>query len=181
MKKILLTLGLIITTLVVNAQTFSPEIVINGLRETRTESLKAGTSWNTGVDVSYPLTMTTPALQLTFTQLEKSSDGNWRLTTPIYIGYSYIFSYARGVVHQDSSLTVENQFFFGGGVNFGVMPNEIGVLVGSIPVGAIVGYSRYGAFGGIDVLSGKPILGISLNLLNVPILQKLTRFNIKKD
>jgi hypothetical protein len=180
MKKILLTLLLTVTAFISGAQTFSPKIVTNGIKNTYDGNLKS-TNWNSGVDVSYPMTMTTPALQLTFTQLEKSSDGNWRLTTPIYVGYSYIFSYARGVLHQDSSLTVENHFFFGGGFNFGVMPNENGVLVGSLPVGGIVGYSRYGAFGGIDVLSGKPILGVSVNIINVPILQKLTRFNIKKD
>ena len=142
-------------------------------------TLKLGAKWNSGIDVSFPMTMRTPALQLTFTQIEKSEDKNWRLTTPIYIGYSYIFSYARGVIHRDSSLTVENHFFFGGGFNFGVTPDQTGALTGSIPIGAVIGYSRYGAFGGIDVLSGKPLLGISVNLLNVPILQSLTRFNIK--
>lgn len=180
MKKILLTLGLVIIALISTAQTFSPEVVINGIRTESNGTLKAGTNWGTGVDVSFPMTMRTPALQLTFTQLEKSSDGNWRLTTPIYIGYSYIYSYAKGVIHRDSSLTVENRFFFGGGFNFGVVPNEAGVLVGSLPVGAVVGYSRYGAFGGIDALTGKPIIGVSVNLINVPILQKLTRFNIEK-
>lgn len=178
MKKLLLFLALALTTNVVFAQTFPPDVVINGLKTDNT--LKLGDKWNTGVDVSFPMTMRTPALQLTFTQLERSSNGDWRLTTPIYVGYSYIFSYARGVIHQDSSLTVENHFFFGGGFNFGVMPNENGVLVGSAPVGAVVGYSRYGAFGGIDVLTGKPLIGISVNLLNVPILQSLTRFSVKQ-
>lgn len=180
MKRLLLLLGLILLAFITSAQTFSPEVVTNGIRIKPDGSLKASTKWGTGTDVSFPMTIRTPALQITFTQLERSSDNTWRLTTPIYIGYSYIYSYARGVIHRDSSLTVENQFFFGGGFNFGVVPNENGVLVGSLPVGAIVGYSRYGAFGGIDALSGKPLLGISVNLLNVPVLQSLTRFNVKQ-
>jgi hypothetical protein len=177
MKKLWFILGLLLIASICSAQTFSPNVVVNGLKTNN--NLKLGSNWNTGIDVSFPMTMRTPALQLTFTQLEKSTDGSWRLTTPIYVGYSYIYSYARGVIHQDSSLTVENHFFFGGGFNFGVMPNETGALVGSLPIGAVVGYSRYGAFGGIDVLSGKPLIGISVNLLNVPILQSTTRFTLK--
>lgn len=180
MKKIILTLLLITICVFSKAQTFSPEVVINGIKKEFDGNLKSTPKWAVGTDYSFPLTMRTPALQLTFTQLEKSSDGNWRLTTPIYVGYSYIFSYARGVIHRDSSLTVENRFFFGGGFNFGVMPNQEGVLVGSLPIGVVLGYSRYGAFGGIDVLTGKPLIGISVNLLNVPILQSLTRFNIEE-
>lgn len=180
MKKFILTLLLITISFFAKSQTFPPEVVINGLKTGIDGNLKLGQKWSVGTDYSFEMTMRTPALQLTFTQLEKSSDGNWRLTTPIYVGYSYIFSYARGVIHRDSSLTVENRFFFGGGFNFGVMPNEEGVLVGSLPIGAVLGYSRYGAFGGIDVLTGKPLIGISVNLLNVPILQSLTRFNIEE-
>lgn len=179
MKRILLYICLLFSFESI-AQTFSPDVVINGIRVKKDENLKFATSWYRGVDVSFPMTMRTPALQLTFTQIEKSSDGNWRLTTPIYVGYSYIFSYARGVIHQDSSLTVENKFFFGGGFNFGVMPNEDEILKPSFPIGAVIGYARYGFFGGIDVLTGKPLLGVSVNLLNVPILQSLTRFNVEE-
>lgn len=176
-KKLLLILGLITLSLICQAQTFSPKVVTNGLK-TDTTSLKTPTLRST-VDVSVPMTVRTPALQLTFTRVEKI-DGDWKLTTPIIVGYSYIFSYANGVIHQDSSITVENHFFFGGGVNFGIVPDLNGTLVSSVPVGAILGYSKYGIFGGIDALTGKPLFGISVNLLNFPLLQSLTRFNIKQ-
>lgn len=175
MKKLLLILGLLALAVVASAQTFSPKVVTNGIKKDST--LK--TSLRYSVDASVPMTLRTPALQLTFTQVEKV-DGNWKLTTPIIVGYSYIYSFANGVIHQDSSITVENHFFFGGGVNFGITPKADGTLVTSVPVGAIVGYSKYGAFGGIDVLTGKPLVGVSINLLNFPLLQGLTRFNIKR-
>lgn len=180
MKKLLLTLSLILVTLVSIGQTFTPDVVNHGLRYSKSKSLKAP-HLKSGImgDYTLPMTLKTPALQLTFTQVEKV-DGSYKLTTPIYVGYSYVFSYAHGVIHQDSSITVENRFFFGAGANFGVKPNENGTLVGSVPVGAILGYSRYGLFGGVDVLTGKPLVAVSVNLFNVPILQSLTRFNVKQ-
>ena len=179
MKKLLLLLGLILLVSIVSGQTFTPNVVKNHVKIKNEEAwkLKLRDS-NLPGDYTIPLSLRTPALQLTFTQVEKI-EGNWKLTTPIYVGYSYIFSYANGIVHADSSITVETKFFFGAGANFGVRPNENGTLVGSIPVGAILGYNRYGLFGGIDALNGKPMIGVSVNLLNVPILQSTTRFSVR--
>ena len=176
MKKLLLLLLFIIITSLGYAQTFSHDVVTKGLKNKTSLNYKLNPSSLN--DVTIPLTLSTPALQLTFTQVEKVN-GTWKLTTPLYIGYSYIYSYANGVIHQDSSITVENHFFFGGGVNFGVRPNDAGVLVGSVPAGAIVGFSKYGLFGGVDVISGKPLIAVSINLLNFPVLQSLTKFNLK--
>lgn len=175
MKKLLLLLAFIALTGVSSAQTFTSKVVNHGCKS---DLLK--TSHLTNSDYTISMILHTPALQLTFTQVEKI-DGNWKLTTPIYIGYSYIYSYANGVVHQDNSITVENKFFFGGGVNLGVTPDAdgSGTLIGSVPVGAIVGYSHYGLFGGINVVTGKPIFAVSINLLNVPILQSTTRMKIR--
>ena len=181
MKKLLLLFVLILSATIASAQTFTPDVVKNKVKVKNEEALKLKLRDNnlTG-DYTVPMTIRTPALQLTFTQVEKI-DGAWKLTTPIYVGYSYIFSYANGVIHQDSSITVENHFFFGAGANFGVKPDlsNGGALVGSVPIGAIVGYSRYGAFVGYDVINNKAMLGVSINLLNVPILQSTTRFAIK--
>lgn len=178
MKKLVLILAFVALSATTFAQTFTPDVVINGWKSKKDSSLKATPLRNGLGDFTVAMTLRTPALQLTFTQVQKVDDG-WRLTTPIYIGYSYIYTYANGVVHQDSSITVENKLFFGGGLNFGVTPTNTGTLIGSVPVGAIVGYSKYGAFAGIDVLTGKPLFAISINLLNVPILQSTTRFTIK--
>lgn len=182
MKKLLFILALLLVAFAASAQTFSSDIVTNGWRNNSTFKLGTDNPLRNGLgDYTIPLNLRTPALQLTFTQIEKVGDA-WKLTTPIYIGYSYIFSYANGIVHQDSSITVESKLFFGGGVNFGVTPDleNGGELVGSIPVGAVVGYSRYGAFIGYDVINKKPLLGVSINLLNVPILQSLTRFSVRE-
>lgn len=180
MKKLLLVLLFTVITAVSFGQTFTSDVFKEKNVKYSTKVLKS-THLKTGVNGDYtiPLTLQTPALQLTFTQVEKI-DGDWKLTTPVYVGYSYIFSYANGVVHQDSSITVENRFFFGGGFNLGLSPNTNGSgdLVGSVPVGAIVGYSHYGLFGGVNVLTGKPMFAVSVNLLNVPILQSLTRFKV---
>lgn len=181
MKKLGLLIGLFLFAKISLAQTFTPDIVKGRVIN---KSFKAVTIDSTAdrfriiPDITVPMKVRTPALQLTFTQIEKI-DGEWRLTTPIYVGYSYIFSYANGVIRQDSSITVENRFFFGGGFNVGVVPDPEGELIGSLPVGAIVGYARYGLFGGVNVLNGKPLVGVSINLLNVPILQSTTRFTIK--
>jgi hypothetical protein len=181
MKKLLLLMSLLLTVSFCSAQTFTPDIVKGRVTN---KSYKAITIDSTAdrfrviPDITVSMKVRTPALQLTFTQVEKI-DGNWRLTTPIYVGYSYIFSFANGVIHQDSSITVENRFFFGGGFNVGVVPDPNGELMGSVPIGAIVGYSRYGLFGGVNVLNGKPLIGVSINLLNVPILQSTTRFTLK--
>jgi hypothetical protein len=181
MKKILLLLVFIALAGISSAQTFTPNVVKGHIVD---KSYKALTIDSTAdrfkiiSDITVPMKIRTPALQLTFTQVEKIN-GSWRLTTPIYVGYSYIFSFANGVIHQDSSITVENRFFFGGGINVGVVPDPEGELAGSLPVGAIVGYSRYGLFGGVNVLNGKPLVGISINLLNVPVLQRTTRFTLK--
>ena len=181
MKKLLLLFALLLSVGVASAQTFRPDVVKGNVKFKNEDALKLKLRENNlSGDYTVDMTIRTPALQLTFTQVEKI-DGAWKLTTPIYIGYSYIFSYANGVVHQDSSITVENKFFFGAGANFGVKPDleNGGELIGSVPVGAIVGYSRYGAFVGYDVINNKPMLGVSINLLNVPILQSTTRFAIK--
>lgn len=179
MKKLLLVLLFTAITAVGFGQTFTSDIVNHGFKHD-TEMLKTPNLRNSALgDYTIPMTLQTPALQLTFTQMEKV-DGDWKLTTPVYVGYSYIFSYANGVVHQDSSITVENRFFFGGGFNLGVAPDpKTGELVGSLPVGAIVGYAHYGLFGGVNVLTGKPMFAVSLNLLNVPILQNLTRMKVR--
>jgi len=179
MKKLLLLLAFIALAGVSSAQTFTSKVVTHGFK--KSELLKAPRLTNSvNGDYTVPIILHTPALQLTFTQVEKI-DGNWKLTTPVYVGYSYLYSYANGVVHQDSSITVENRFFFGGGVNLGITPdvNGSGILVGSVPVGAIVGYAHYGLFGGVNVLTGKPIFALSINLLNVPILQSLTKFKVR--
>lgn len=178
MKRLVLTLALIALSAITFAQTFTPDVVINGWKTKKDSTLQSTPLRNGLGDFTVAMTLRTPALQLTFTQVQKV-DNDWRLTTPIYIGYSYIFTYANGVVHQDSSITVENKLFFGGGFNFGVTPTNTGTLIGSVPIGAIVGYSKYGAFAGIDVLTGKPLFAVSINLLNVPILQSLTRFSIQ--
>ena len=181
MKKLLLLFALLLSVGIASAQTFRPDVVKGNVKIKNEEAYKLKLRDNNlSGDYSIDMTIRTPALQLTFTQVEKI-DGNWKLTTPIYIGYSYIFSYANGVVHQDSSITVENKFFFGAGANFGVKPDleNGGALVGSVPVGAIVGYSRYGAFVGYDIINEKPMLGVSINLLNVPILQSTTRFAVR--
>ena len=181
MKKLLLLFALLLSVGIASAQTFRPDVVKGKVKIKNEEAYKLKLRDNNlSGDYSIDMTIRTPALQLTFTQVEKI-DGNWKLTTPIYVGYSYIFSYANGVVHQDSSITVENKFFFGAGANFGVKPDleNGGALVGSVPVGAIVGYSRYGAFVGYDIINEKPMLGVSINLLNVPILQSTTRFAVR--
>ena len=185
MKKFWLLLVLLLTVNFVSAQTFTPNVTKGRVKYSE-EKLKAlyldstNTQFRIEPDVTVSMDIRTPALQLTFTQIEKI-DGEYKLTTPIYVGYSYIFSAANGVIHQDSSITIENKFFFGGGFSFGVAPDLAngGQLIGSMPVGAIVGYSKYGAFAGYDIINKKPIFGVSINLLNVPILQKTTRFTLK--
>lgn len=181
MKKLLMVAALILSVGVASAQTFRPDVVKGRVKIKDVEAYKLKLRDNNlSGDYSIDMTMRTPALQLTFTQVEKVN-GAWKLTTPIYVGYSYIFSYANGVVHQDSSITVENKFFFGAGANFGVKPDLLngGELIGSVPIGAIVGYSRYGAFVGYDVINNQTMLGVSINLLNVPILQSTTRFSVR--
>lgn len=177
MKKLLILFILIANISL--AQTFTPDVVRGRIIH---KSLKTNTEDSTDAPLptesTVQMKVRTPALQLTFTQVEKI-DGEWKLTTPIYIGYSYIFTYANGIVRPDSSITVENRFFFGGGFNIGIRPSLNNVLTGSVPVGAIVGYSRYGLFGGIDVTNGKPLFGLSINVLNFPVLQSTTRFIVE--
>jgi len=176
MKKLISFLSVLFVATICSAQTFSPKVVKKGLVVTKDSTLKAY-SFGPAFDYSAPIKLHTPALQLTFTRVEQI-DGQWKLTTPILIGYSYIFSYANGIIHQDSSITVENKFFFGGGFNLGITPKPDGSLETSVPIGAIVGYNRYGLFGGVDALTGKPMFAVSVNLLGVPILQSLTKFEI---
>lgn len=177
MKRIISVTALLLISFICSAQTFSPEVVKRAIVVKQDSTLKSKYVIAPPYDYSAPLKLTTPALQLTFTRVEQI-DGEWKLTTPILIGYSYIYSLANGVIHRDSSITVENKFFFGGGFNLGVTPTLEGSLETSIPIGAIIGYNRYGAFGGIDILTGKPMFGISINLLGVPVLQSLTKIKI---
>lgn len=179
MKKLFTLIAVTLLSIgLASAQTFRPHP--NSIKVVKDSTLKTNFRNNMLGDYTVDMTMRTPALQLTFTQIEKI-DGNYKLTTPILIGYSYIFTFANGVVHQDSSITVENKFFFGGGVNFGIAPDLLngGDLITSFPVGAVVGYSKYGAFVGYDLINKRPLFGVSINLLNVPILQSTTRFTIK--
>lgn len=180
MKKLISILSLCLAAAVCSAQTFSPDVVKRGVVVKKDSTLKTAQLFAPPFDFSTALILRTPALQLTFTRVEKL-DGEWKLTTPILVGYSYIYSYANGIIHQDSSITVENRFFFGGGFNLGITPKPDNSVETSVPVGAIIGYSRYGAFAGVDVLTGKPMFGVSINLLGVPILQSLTKFEIKEN
>lgn len=176
MVRVLIALMLLCT--ISNAQTFSPDIVKRGLK-VREDSYKE--LWSDSDDrKALPLFVKTPALQLTFTQVQRLDSG-WALTNPVYLGYSYIYTTANGVLNKDSSMAVENRLFFGAGFNIGLAPNSKKLLSGSIPIGVIAGYSRYGMFAGIDIVSGEPILGISINMINFPLLQKTTRFLVMSD
>lgn len=176
MKKLLTILILVLASVATQAQTFDSEVVVNGLRDKNLSSPDA--RLGTMRDVKLPLLVRTPAVQFTFTQIENVG-GDWGLTQPFTIGYSYIYTFATGVLHPDSSMTIENKFFFGGGLNYGLKTDFEGSAVSSLPIGAIVGYSRFGVFGGYDVINEKPIIGISANLLNFPLLQKTTRFTVR--
>lgn len=176
MKKLIIVTFLMFASIASFGQTFDPSVVVNGLKTKNLSNSNQKTNFLT--DIRLPLLVRTPALQFTFTQVEKV-DGDWRLTQPFSIGYSYIYTFANGVLHPDSSITIENKFFFGAGVNYGIKSNENGSIVGSLPIGAIVGYSRFGFFGGYDVINEKPMVGITANLLNFPFLQKTTRFSVR--
>lgn len=176
MKKLLTILSLVVASFAAQAQTFDPEVVVNGLKNKNLSS--TDTRFGSLRDVKLPLIVRTPAVQFTFTQIENMG-GEWQLTQPFTIGYSYIYTFATGVLHPDSSMTIENKFFFGGGLNYGLKTDFEGSAVSSLPIGAIIGYSRFGVFGGYDVINEKPIIGISANLLNFPLLQKTTRFSVR--
>lgn len=176
MKKLLIVMLLTFVSATSFSQTFNPDVVINGLKDDKVSNFNEKTSLST--DIRLPLLVRTPAVQFTFTQIE-SVDGEWKLTQPFSIGYSYIYTFANGVLHPDSSMTIENQFFFGAGLNYGIKTDLSNNIVGSLPVGAIVGYSRFGFFGGYDLINNKPMIGISANLLNFPLLQKTTRFSVR--
>lgn len=176
MKKLIIALLLTFVSATSFSQTFDPSVVVNGLKDNKLSSHNEKTSFRT--DVRLPLVVRTPAVQFTFTQIEKI-EGDWRMTQPFSIGYSYIYTFANGVLHPDSSMTIENKFFFGAGLNYGLKTGVNGSIAGSLPIGAIVGYSRFGFFGGYDVINEKPMVGITANLLNFPFLQKTTRFSIR--
>ena len=176
MVRVLIALMLLCT--IGNAQTFSPDIVKRSLK-VRESSYKE--LWSDDNErKTLPLFIRTPALQLTFTQVQRLDSG-WTLTNPIYLGYSYIYTTANGILNRDSSMAVENRVFFGGGFNIGLAPNSKKLLSGSIPIGLIAGYSRYGMFAGVDLISGEPVLGISINMINFPLLQNTTRFLVMSD
>lgn len=174
----LFLLALLLVTTNIYSQTFSPEIVKRGLR------IKDNSYKHLPEELfdrkALPLFVKTPALQLTFTQVQRLDSG-WTLTSPVYLGYSYLFTTANGLLSRDSSMSVENRLFFGAGFNIGLAPNSKKLLSGSIPLGVIAGYSRYGMFAGLDLISGEPILGISINMINFPLLQKTTRFLVMSD
>jgi hypothetical protein len=176
MKRLIIALMLTFASIASFGQTFDPSVVVNGLKDNRLSNSNEKTSLRT--EVRLPLLVRTPAMQFTFTQIE-SVDGDWRLTQPFSIGYSYLYTFANGVLHPDSSMTIENKFFFGAGINYGLKLSENDNITGSLPIGAIVGYARFGFFGGYDVINQKPMMGISANLLNFPFLQKTTRFSVR--
>lgn len=164
-----------------SAQTFSPKIVKRSLRADGDSAFHINvTEYNQYGTVTLPLLVRTPALQFTFTQIQHTDSG-WALSTPIYLGYSYLWTTANGLLYRDSSMTVENRVFGGFGFNIGITPNSRKVLTGSIPIGAIIGYSRYGLFAGIDAYNGKPLFGISINMINFPLMQGLTKFNVLSE
>lgn len=178
MKKLIIAILLVFASAMSFAQTFDPEVVINGLKDDKVKGTMKRMSLST--DIRLPLVVRTPAVQFTFTQIEKI-DGDWRLAQPFTIGYSYIYTFATGILHPDTSLTVENRFFFGAGANYGFKTGSDNQIVNSLPIGAIIGYSRFGLFGGYDVINGKPMVGISANLLNFPLFQKSTRFSVRDN
>lgn len=176
MKKLIIASLLVFASVASFGQTFDPEVVINGLKDDKKSSSVQRLKISS--DIRLPLVVRTPAVQFTFTQVEKIG-GDWKLTQPFTIGYSYIYTFATGVLHPDTSMTVENRFFFGGGVNYGFKTGPDNQIVNSLPIGAIIGYSRFGIFGGYDVINSKPMIGISANLLNFPLFQKTTRFSVR--
>lgn len=183
MKKSLLFILFSFLTLNVFSQTFDSNVVINGLKKNK-NLMSTNENLRTNIlgDLRLPVFVRTPAVQFTFTQVENTS-GNWKLTQPFTVGYSYICTFANATLHQDSSMTVENHFFFGVGASFGVKTDlsSIGGTTNCLPVGVIFGYSKFGVFSGYDFVGQKPMVGIAVNMLNFPLLQKTTRFSVRHN
>ena len=82
MKKLLFILALLLVAFAASAQTFSSDIVINGWRNNSKFKLGTDNPLRNGLgDYTIPLNLRTPALQLTFTQIEKVGFGTCQIRT----------------------------------------------------------------------------------------------------
>ena len=112
MKKLILII-IVLTSILCSAQTLP---VKNKFGTPLLQTKEAGIS-----KVHYQTT----AVQLSFTSVTHEKTG-WQLGNPIFLGQSYIFATGNGSYNSDTSIKVEQQFFWGFGYNIGVIPNEIG-------------------------------------------------------
>lgn len=120
--------------------------------------------------IAFCQTFPLPVLALTpFTQIEKTDAGTWRNTGALTLDAAFLFSVINGKITPDQTIPPGNLVYFGGGVNFGVKGifDEGGVITGTLPVTALVGYKFIGAGFGVDAISGKPLFLFNLNLYSI--------------
>ena len=165
-KKLFLIIFLITATLMASAQTLP---VKNKFGTPLLQTKEAGIS-----KVHYQTT----SVQLSFTSVTHEKTG-WQLGNPIFLGQSYIFATGNGSYNSDTSIKVEQQFFWGFGYNIGVIPNASNNLDkgnSSITAGLIGGWDKLSIFGGYDFVGEKVVIGLNVSIVGLPILQSLTKF-----
>ena len=114
---------------------------------------------------------------LSFTSVTRTDSG-WVVGNIISLGQSYIFASGNGTWNSDTSVDVEQQFFYGIGYNIGLVPanNSIDYGKTSVTVGAVFGWDKLGFFLGYDLVTKREIVGINVSIVGLPILQSLTKF-----
>jgi hypothetical protein len=115
----------------------------------------------------------TSTLPVSFARLEKA-DGEWRVGASMALGGSYVFVTGKATPQADGSMRLDPEFMIGPVANIGIAPGDTGGIDGTLLVGATMGFSSFAILGGYDVLLGRPVIGVGMQIQSLTFTEALT-------
>lgn len=116
----------------------------------------------------------TATLPVTFSRLERTND-EWQLGANMSIGGSFVFVTGKASPQPDSTYRLDPEFMIGPIANFGVTPRESGGLDATLITGVTVGFSSIAVLGAYDLLLGRPVIGVGMQVQSLTFTESLTR------
>lgn len=147
-----------------SAQVLSSEKIRGDLgdrAELSTRSVKRASLW-------------TATLPVTFSRLERADD-EWQLGANMSIGGSFVFVTGKASPQGDGSYRLDPEFMVGPVANFGVTPGDSGTLDATLIAGLSMGFSSIAILGAYDLLLGRPVIGIGMQIQSLTYTESLTR------
>ena len=105
---------------------------------------------------------------LTFSRMEYS-DGTWHVGASMTFGGSALVVYGTGTKQENGDVKFDPKFCFGIAGNIGFVQDNKNEVAPSLTIGAVVGFSSFTLFGGLDLKGGKPVIGLATKISGIDI------------